>query len=169
MDLEIDERQRRGVTLDNALMKELQEAAERLSVVAQSLGMAPATNAPRAAGPRRPLAPRDMKRLLQLRAQRRRRAFGQFLDWPSWDMLLDLAVVRAEGGHVSVSALCISSGAPQSTALRKLSALEAANLVRRYLHGSDRRRVCVALTDEAAAMVNAMVQEELRFYAEVAD
>ncbi|WP_424136215.1 hypothetical protein [Roseomonas chloroacetimidivorans] len=75
-------------------------------------------------------------------------------------MLLDLAAVRAEGGHVSVSSLCVSSGAPQSTALRKLDALEKAKLVRRYFHGSDRRRVCVALTDDAAEIVRKALQEE---------
>ncbi|WP_424140688.1 hypothetical protein [Roseomonas chloroacetimidivorans] len=83
-------------------------------------------------------------------------------------MLLDLAAVRAEGGHVSVSSVCISSGAPQSTALRKLAALENAKLVRRYFHGPDRRRVCIALTDEAAEMVASAIREEATFYRTIA-
>jgi hypothetical protein len=106
----------------------------------------------------------EIKRLLKLRANRRRKTVGEFFEWPAWDMLLDLAAVRAEGGHVSVSSVCISSGAPQSTALRKLAALENAKLVRRYFHGPDRRRVCIALTDEAAEMVNAALREEAAFY-----
>ena len=69
-----------------------------------------------------------------------------------------------EGKHVSVSAICISSGAPQSTALRKLAALEAAGLVRRYLHGTDRRRVCLSLTEKGTVLVNDLVAEDLRFF-----
>jgi DNA-binding transcriptional ArsR family regulator len=125
---------------------------------------APAADAIDAARPAESLGAAGLKRMLQLRARRRRKPVGQFFDWPAWDMLLDLAAVRAEGGHVSVSSVCISSGAPQSTALRKLAALENAKLVRRYFHGSDRRRVCIALTDEAADMVISALQEELAFY-----
>jgi DNA-binding transcriptional ArsR family regulator len=106
----------------------------------------------------------ELKRLLKLRARRRRKLSDEFGEWPAWDMLLDLAAVRAEGGHVSVSSVCISSGAPQSTALRKLAALENAKLVRRYFHGPDRRRVCIALTDEAAEMVMEAVREEAEFF-----
>ncbi|MBR0654141.1 winged helix DNA-binding protein [Plastoroseomonas arctica] len=105
-----------------------------------------------------------MKLLLRLRARRRNSSVGSFLEWPAWDMLLDLATVTAEGKHVSVSAICISSGAPQSTALRKLAALEAAGLVRRYLHGHDRRRVCLALTEKGSGLVNELVAEDLHFF-----
>jgi DNA-binding MarR family transcriptional regulator len=105
-----------------------------------------------------------LKRLARLRTRRRRSALSEFFDWPTWDMLVDLTAVRAEGGHVSVSSVCIASGAPQSTALRKLTALEEAKLIRRYLHGSDRRRVCIAISDEAAEMVMAAVREEIAFY-----
>jgi DNA-binding MarR family transcriptional regulator len=83
-------------------------------------------------------------------------------------MLLDLAAVHAEGGHVSVSSICISSGAPQSTALRKLAALENAKLIRRYFHGSDKRRVCIAITDEAAEMVMAAIRDEVALYQQIA-
>ena len=117
--------------------------------------------APSAPGP---LQAEDLKRLLKLRGRQRRTPNGQFLEWPAWDMLLDLAAVQAENTHVSVSAVCISSGAPQSTALRKLAALESAGLVNRYLHGSDRRRVCLALTDEGAAFVSGVVAKEGEFF-----
>jgi DNA-binding transcriptional ArsR family regulator len=106
----------------------------------------------------------ELKRLARLRTRRRRGALSEFFDWPTWDMLVDLTAVRAEGGHVSVSSVCIASGAPQSTALRKLTALEEAKLIRRYLHGSDRRRVCIAISDEAAEIVMAAVREEIAFY-----
>jgi hypothetical protein len=110
----------------------------------------------------------ELKRLARLRMRRRRNALSEFFDWPTWDMLVDLTAVRAEGGHVSVSSVCISSGAPQSTALRKLAALEEAKLIRRYLHGTDKRRVCIAISDEAAEMVMGAVREEIAFYKSVA-
>jgi hypothetical protein len=106
----------------------------------------------------------ELKRLARLRTRRRRNAPSEFFDWPTWDMLVDLTAVRAEGGHVSVSSVCIASGAPQSTALRKLTALEEAKFIRRYLHGTDRRRVCIAISDEAAEMVMAAVREEIALY-----
>jgi DNA-binding transcriptional ArsR family regulator len=106
-----------------------------------------------------------LKRMLRFRTNRRRRnALSEFFDWPTWDMLLDLAAERAEGGHVSVSSVCISSGAPQSTALRKLAALESAKLVERYFHGKDRRRVCIRLTEQAAEMVASALRDELAVY-----
>ncbi|WP_424140233.1 hypothetical protein [Roseomonas chloroacetimidivorans] len=108
-----------------------------------------------------------LQKLLRLRANRRRGALNEFFDWPTWDMLLDLAAVHAEGGHVSVSSICISSGAPQSTALRKLAALENAKLIRRYFHGSDKRRVCIAITDEAAEMVMAAIRDEVALYQQI--
>jgi DNA-binding MarR family transcriptional regulator len=104
----------------------------------------------------------------RLRARRRRTARGELFEWPAWDMLLDLAAVRADGTHLSVSSVCISSGAPQSTALRKLAALERANLVQRYAHGTDGRRVCVALTDEALELVHKTIDEERALYEEMA-
>jgi DNA-binding transcriptional ArsR family regulator len=110
----------------------------------------------------------ELKRLSRLRMRRRRNALSEFFDWPTWDMLVDLTAVRAEGGHVSVSSVCIASGAPQSTALRKLTALEEAKLIRRYLHGTDRRRVCIAISDEAAEMVMAAVREEITFFGSLA-
>jgi DNA-binding transcriptional ArsR family regulator len=106
-----------------------------------------------------------LKRMLRFRTNRRRRtSLSEFFDWPTWDMLLDLAAERAEGSHVSVSSVCISSGAPQSTALRKLAALESAKLVERYFHGKDRRRVCIRLTEQAAEMVASALRDELAVY-----
>lgn len=126
----------------------------------------PRPGEPQPAAPPPPRAA-DLKRLIQLRAQRRREPMGSFLEWPAWDMLLDLAAVGAEAGHISVSAICISSGAPQSTALRKLAQLERAGLVKRYLHDADRRRVSLMLTPEGIRLVHSRLAEDWRFYSEV--
>lgn len=157
-----------GILDTELVLDQLVEAGARLMAVIGKI--APVETGTAVSSRRIPPAPPralqvdELKQLLKLRGRQRRNATGQFLEWPAWDMLLDLAVVREESGHVSVSAVCISSGAPQSTALRKLAALEDANLVRRYLHGTDRRRVCLALTDEGAKLVTDVLAEESAFF-----
>jgi DNA-binding transcriptional ArsR family regulator len=156
-----------------ALLAELRQTCDRLFASLEKQGQTDKHLAPQGEGPGSPRLAGEfnsagLKRMLQLRSRRRRKARVEFFEWPTWDMLLDLAAVRAEGGHVSVSSVCISSGAPQSTALRKLAALEGAKLVRRYFHGSDRRRVCIALTDEAAEIVETAIRDEVTFYQSVA-
>ncbi|MFH5924348.1 hypothetical protein [Roseomonas xinghualingensis] len=159
-----------------ALLKELTLTCERLlrTVEAGDPNRVPTQGQPEEVGSPRPLAKLDnkelaasLKRVQRLRARRRRTAHSELFEWPAWDMLLDLAAVRAEGTHLTVSAVCISSGAPQSTALRKLAVLERANLVRRYAHGSDGRRVCVALTDSALELVSTAIKEERALYQEM--
>ncbi|MGI4747118.1 MAG: hypothetical protein ACRYGI_10620 [Janthinobacterium lividum] len=108
-----------------------------------------------------PIDTAHIRKVLRARSQRRKSDLGFLLEWPSWDMLLDLVATKLEGQHVSVSSLCLSSGAPQSTALRKLSLLEGNGLVVRYVDGNDRRRICLTLTDEAVAIVSSMVQEDI--------
>ncbi|MES2712445.1 MAG: winged helix DNA-binding protein [Pseudomonadota bacterium] len=152
---------------NNDIFVRLQEASNNLSTLLSQINKPDAGTAASAdRGEAAANAPRPdaLKLLIRLRARRRNSTLGSFLEWPAWDMLLDLAAVTAEGKHVSVSAICISSGAPQSTALRKLAALEAAGLVRRYLHGTDRRRVCLALTEKGSVLVNDLVAEDLRFF-----
>lgn len=108
-----------------------------------------------------PIDTAHIRKMLRARSKRRKSELGFLLEWPSWDMLLDLVATKLEGQHVSVSSLCLSSGAPQSTALRKLSVLESSGLVVRYVDGNDRRRICLTLTDEAVAIVSSMVQEDI--------
>jgi DNA-binding transcriptional ArsR family regulator len=79
-------------------------------------------------------------------------------------MLLDLAAVKAEGEEISVSAVCISSGAPQSTALRKLASLEAAGLIRRIQDDRDRRRISVELTEAGSEFVIGGLKESAAFF-----
>jgi hypothetical protein len=167
-----------GTDVDRAaLLRELTLTCERLlQTVRLEAPGAPASpqraEAPKVQSPPASLDTKNLanslKRMQRLRARRRRTARGELFEWPAWDMLLDLAAVRAEGTHLSVSSVCISSGAPQSTALRKLAALERANLVQRYAHGTDGRRVCVALTDEALELVHKTIDEERALYEEMA-
>jgi DNA-binding MarR family transcriptional regulator len=110
----------------------------------------------------------ELKRLSGLRARRRRNAPSEFFNWPTWDMLIHLLAVRADGGHASVSSVCTACGAPQSTALRKLTDLEDAKLVRRYLRSSDRRRIFITITDRAAEMIIAALHDEIAIYDSIA-
>lgn len=159
-----------GLGIDPSMLVSLRQQIAELLEMTQKIGLSETADAGlrSSAHPAAPPGSADLKRLLQLRAQRRREPTGSFLEWPAWDMLLDLAAVGSEDGHVSVSAICVSSGASQSTALRKLGHLERAGLVRRYLHGSDRRRVCLALTNPAYELVHRRIAEDLNFYSGLA-
>lgn len=84
--------------------------------------------------------------------QKRTRFFDAslFAD-PAWDMLLDLAAARAEGGRVSVTSLCIAAGVPATTALRWLTQMAETGALRRAADPADKRRVFIELSDTAAA------------------
>lgn len=99
-----------------------------------------------------------------IRARRRRdQLFGAelFAD-PAWDMLLDLAAARKEGRPVAVSSLCIAAAVPATTALRWIQTLTAAGLFVRHADPADRRRVFIALSDEAAAAVDTCLTDAHR-------
>ncbi|MEW6257455.1 MAG: response regulator [Pseudomonadota bacterium] len=84
---------------------------------------------------------------------------GLFSD-PAWDMLLDLAVAEATGRPISVTSLCIASGAPTTTALRRIEDLKDAGLLDRIPDPQDRRRVLVHLTEEGRKRMEAFVQRQ---------
>lgn len=65
---------------------------------------------------------------------------------PAWDMLLDLFLHESMQRRVCVSSLCIASGAPSSTALRWIRALENVDLVERSRDPADGRRIYIGLT-----------------------
>ena len=75
---------------------------------------------------------------------------GLFAD-PAWDMLLDLTHARLAGKHISVSSLCIASGVPATTALRRITDLVEKGLAVRIKDNNDGRRIFVELTDDGFA------------------
>lgn len=111
-----------------------EEAAERLS---------------RATRPPLP-DPRLVRRIIRQRQLRARYFDGDLFADPAWDILLDLTAARAEHTRVSVTSLCIASGVPPTTALRWISQMVEAGLLRRVEDEIDRRRAFIALTDQAA-------------------
>lgn len=101
-----------------------------------------------------------MARASQLLAVlRRRREVMPGLDCgdPTWEMLLDLYVRKAEGHAVSVTSACIGSGAPSTTAKRHLGTLEDRGYVGRRSHPADRRSTVVYLTDKGAASLESLL------------
>jgi DNA-binding MarR family transcriptional regulator len=81
---------------------------------------------------------------------------------PAWDMLLALYVVDRRGARETISKLCLSSGAPSTTALRWLDYLEQQKLVARRQSSTDRRVVFVDLTDSGREAVETYFAELYR-------
>ena len=94
--------------------------------------------------------PRLIRRIIRQRQLRARFFDAALFADPAWDMLLDLAAARAEDKQVSVTSLCIASGVPPTTALRWIGQLTAAGLLERVEDETDRRRVFITLSDDAA-------------------
>ncbi len=84
---------------------------------------------------------------------------GLFSD-PAWDMLLDLAVAEATSRPISVTSLCIASGVPTTTALRRIDDLKEAGLLDRVPDPGDRRRILVKLTGTGRERMEAFVQRQ---------
>lgn len=104
--------------------------------------------------------PNYMKALVAARADRDAIfQTGLFSD-PAWEMMLDLAVAEASARPISVTSLCIASGAPTTTALRRIDDLEEAGLVKRVPDGRDRRRILVVLTEQGRGRMEAFVQRQ---------
>lgn len=76
---------------------------------------------------------------------------------PAWDMLLDLAVSEGKGKPVSVSALCIGSCVPPTTALRWIKILEERELIVRRDDPLDYRRSFLSLSDSGRARLRRFV------------
>lgn len=83
-----------------------------------------------------------------LRDMRRRAEFFPDLKAaePAWAMMLDLLVQESRGRGVCVQSACLASGAPMTTALRRLTKLIDAGEIVRTADPADRRRWFVSLS-----------------------
>lgn len=84
---------------------------------------------------------------------------GPMFGEPAWDMLLALYIVDKRGARETISKLCLSSGAPATTALRWLEYLQQHKLVARRQSSTDRRVVFIDLTDSGREAVESYFLE----------
>jgi DNA-binding MarR family transcriptional regulator len=105
--------------------------------------------------------PRDRRefarRVLRVRQQRNAILGADSFRDPAWDMLLDLYVQDGDRKETMISALCIASGVPQTTALRYIYRLEQLGLVQTADHPTDQRRTMVSLSDDARSRVEKLL------------
>lgn len=99
---------------------------------------------------------------LRLRSAARRRCrhlSGEWFGEPAWEMLLELFIQFAGGARVSTKSLVISSGAPDTTALRVLDRLEEAGLIERAPSQMDKRVTLIGLTRDGVVAVGMVLTE----------
>ncbi|MGU3496084.1 response regulator [Xanthobacteraceae bacterium A53D] len=104
--------------------------------------------------------PNYLKALVSARADRDSIFQAGLFSDPAWDMLLDLAVAEATSRPISVTSLCIASGVPTTTALRRIDDLKEAGLLDRVPDPADRRRILVKLTSMGRERMEAFVQRQ---------
>lgn len=104
--------------------------------------------------------PNYLKALVAARADRDAIFQSSLFSDPAWDMMLDLAVAEASNRPISVTSLCIASGSPTTTALRRIDDLKEAGLIDRVPDARDRRRVLVHLTDLGRERMEAFVRRQ---------
>ncbi len=88
-----------------------------------------------------------LRKLQRIRNARRALDDDEIAEESVLDILLDLMSAKLNGQSVTVTSLCAAAGVPQTTALRRIDALERASLISRVRDKADRRRVNVVLTE----------------------
>jgi len=141
------------------LPEEVAQAIRRaLSLMEDSQKANGAAVSPQEVQPR--AQPNYLKTLVAARADRDTIFQSGLFSDPAWDMLLDLAVAEASGRPISVTSLCIASGAPTTTALRRIDELREAGLIERRADPADRRRIIVELTGTGRQRMEAFVKRQ---------
>lgn len=97
------------------------------------------------------------RRVLRVRQQRNAILGADSFRDPAWDMLLDLYAQDGGESGTMISALCIASGVPQTTALRYIYRLAELGLVEIADHPSDQRRTMVRLADHVPARIERLL------------
>lgn len=115
---------------------------------------------------RKPALPPSSKQLLALaqrlyssRERRRNYISPELFGEPAWDMLLALFCANAACHRLSVTSLCLASGAPQTTALRWIDSLHERGLTRRVKNPLDARVVFIELEPEGKARMLAYLED----------
>lgn len=101
--------------------------------------------------------PAMLKAIIKARRNRHKFFEGDLFSDPSWDILLELTAAHLNGRQESVTSLAIAASVPASTAIRKIRELADRNLIHRWTDPNDARRIFVALTEDAAKRMMAML------------
>lgn len=88
------------------------------------------------------------KRLHDQRRRREQFLPAELFGEPAWDILLILYWARHSQRRLSVSAVCASSGAPSTTALRYIEHLLRTGQIAKERHPTDKRISWLSLSDE---------------------
>ncbi|MFM5913504.1 MAG: response regulator [Chakrabartia godavariana] len=101
--------------------------------------------------------PSVLKSIIKARRNRQKYFEGDLFSDPSWDILLELTAAHIENRQESVTSVAIAASVPASTAIRKIRELSDRGLLKRWTDPTDARRIFVALTDDAAKRMLAML------------
>lgn len=98
-----------------------------------------------------------LQRLVRIRALRDNHFESDLFCDPAWNMVLDLTLAHVSGKQISVSSLCVASGVPATTALRRIDDLINRGIAKRLKDPTDGRRVFVVLTEDGLKRVMAFL------------
>ena len=109
-----------------------------------------------------------VRALIRCHAAQRDILGADLVDGAAWVMLLDLMLMHIERKPLAVTALCMGSGIPVTTALRRIDELIAKGFVRKLADPCDRRRTLVSITPQGVECVSAIIkriEKDLAFLA----
>ena len=98
------------------------------------------------------------KRIKEFRAMRGAVFAPELFGEPAWDLLLALYIAVGDQYRLKVTDACAESSVPESTALRWLSSLAEAGLIRYEPNPTDARSRYVALSNAGAAMMDRLLE-----------
>lgn len=146
-----------GRVLDGAAARDLAQIVEQFKSFILNGKSVPAASSPTAEGDRL----RKTNHFMSIRKLRDEHLPAAEFDEPLWFMMLDLYHSQITGQRVSISNLYLSSGIPQTTALRRIDDLVSRGLVHRVPDQSDRRRAFVELSEDGHARISRFLDSVL--------
>ena len=98
------------------------------------------------------------KKIREVRAVRGVVFAPELFGEPAWDLLLALYIADGDQYRLKVTAACAESNVPESTALRWLSSLNEAGLIRYDSNPTDARSRYVALSSAGITMMDRLLE-----------
>ena len=78
---------------------------------------------------------------------------------PAWDILLDIYINMNKNIGISVSNACLSSSAPNTTALRYITDMVNRGVIERTAHPNDRRVFLIHLSKKAVKIMDIIIDQ----------